>query len=103
MPQQDLSDLDESLYSLPTSSDINNDYNDDNLSDCDEYEDCYVSDMKGLQILPVDKIATAIRNDMCCKKCAISGHKNFMKEFIEFADEYESVIKKEEDEQLFYS
>ena len=103
VPEQDLSDSDESSYSLSTSSDSDNEYDDDELLDCDELEDCCVSDMKGVRILPVDKIATAIRNDMCCKKCAISGHRKYMNDFISYTMKYEEEVQIELGKHLFGS
>lgn len=54
-------------------------------------------------ILPVGKISKVIRKNMYCKNCAVSYYKNYMKESIVIGDEYDSAIKEEEDEQLFYS
>ena len=62
--------------------DRNSGYDDDNLVDCDELDDCYVSDMKSLRILPVKKITTVIWNNVCCRKHAVSEHCNYMNDFI---------------------
>ena len=70
----------------------------------DDMENECITNMHGNRILPVDHIAKVIKEKMCSKKCATSSHKKLMKEFMAFADEYESEIKKEEEnEQLFYS
>ena len=38
---------------------------------------------------------------MCCKKCALSGHKNYMNAFISFNIYHDEKVRKEEGEQLF--
>ena len=62
-----------------------------------------VSDLEGNRLLPIGKIVNAIGNSMCCRKCAVSNHKDMMNDFVAFCTEYEDKIKKEEEDKLFYS
>ena len=55
-------------------------------------------DMKGSKILSVEKNTTVIRNEMCCKKCALSGYNNSMNAFIVFTIRHEEKVRKEEGE-----
>lgn len=59
-------DSDDSVYAS-VSSIRDEEYGDGKLVDYDELEDFCVSDMTGLRILLVEKIATDIWNKMCCK------------------------------------
>ena len=38
---------------------------------------------------------------MCCKKCTLSGHTDYIKEFINFTVEYEAKLERDERELLF--
>ena len=46
-----------------------------------------VSDLEGNRLLPIGKIVNAIGNSMCCRKCAVSNHKDMMNNFIAFCSE----------------
>ena len=89
-------DLDDSVYTF-SSSGSHGEYDDDELVDYDELEDYGVSDMKGSRIFHVEKIATAIRNEICCKKWALSGHKHYTNMLIAFSIRPKKKVRKEED------
>ena len=74
---------------------------DDESLDCDEVEGECVTDLKGNRIVAVSKLATAIKKSMCCKKCAVAGHQQYMQDFLTFTDTHEEKVKKEEGEKWF--
>ena len=59
-------------------------------------EEDYIMNMKGNYILLINKIGTVIRSSMCCKKYALEGHRQFMSDFLRFAEEREDEIFREE-------
>ena len=71
--------------------------------DFDEMENECLTDMRGNRIIPVGELADVIRKKMCCKKCALAEHKNYMHKFIEFTKKYDGEVKKEEKKILFGS
>ena len=90
-------DDEDSLYSLslaPSSEDE---------MDYDVMEDECITDLKGNRIIPVKEIVMAINRSMCCKKCAIAGHCQYLHDFLAFVDEHEERIKREEDKKWFNS
>ena len=64
--------------------------------------DC-ISDLEGNWLLPIGQVLNVIGNSMCCAKCVSSNHKALMDKFIDFCTAYEDMIKKEENDALFYS
>ena len=97
-----LDDSDDMLYSF-SSSTSTGEYDDDEILDYNELEDHCVMDMKGLMIFPVEKLADVIWNQMCCKKCTLSWHTQYMNDFIKFTVRYEDEVTKVEGRQLFGS
>lgn len=85
------------LYSMSSYSSV------DDLEDYDEMESDCITDMKGARILPIEKVAKAIREEMCCRRCALNGHKKYMNDFISFTIEYKEEVKKKKAKELFSS
>ena len=90
--ETDDNDDDDSLYSLLSASSSEDDV------EYDVMEDECITDLKGNRILPVKEIVTAIDRSMCCRKCAIAGHRQYLRDFLAFTDEHEERMKREEDE-----
>ena len=97
-PAEEDSDDDDSDFS--TLSDISEGDDDE---DWDEKEDLHVSNMTGNRILQVDKLASILKEHMCCRKCAVHNHTNHMRRFLQFTKEYEDKMKREEYDTLFHS
>ena len=76
---------------------------DDDLLEYDILEDACVTDMRGCRILRMESLAKTIQQKMRCKKCALSGHTDYINEFINFTVEYEAKLEKDERELLFGS
>ena len=95
-PAEEDSDDDDSDFS--TLSDISEGDDDE---DWDEKEDLHVSNMTGNRILQVDKLASILKEHMCCRKCAVHNHTNHMRRFLQFTKEYEDKMKREEYDNLF--
>ena len=90
-------DGDDSLYSLSSAPSSEDEV------EYDIMEDECITDLKGNRILPVKEIVMAINRSMCCKKCAIAGYHQYLRDFLAFTDEHEERIKREEDEKWFDS
>ena len=69
----------------------------------DNLESGCLVDMKGTRIFLVEKLAGEIRNRMCCKKCALSGHKRCMHNFLAFTEAHDEVVNMEENRMFFGS
>ena len=62
----------------------------------EEKEENCITDMQGNRIISVGKFTAAVKKSMCCKKCAIDGHRKYIQDFLHFAKEYEEKIQREE-------
>ena len=69
----------------------------------DEMESNCIRHLKGNRILEIEKICEILEKKTVCRKCAIQGHTNRMKDFIAYTVEYENKIKEEEDDEIFYT
>ena len=38
---------------------------------------------------------------MCCKKCAVDGHRKHIRDFLAFTDMHEEKLRREEDDKFF--
>ena len=55
-----------------------------------------VSDMIGNQIVKIDRIPRVIKENMCCKKCAMVGHTKYIAQFLKFSHQHERDVELEE-------
>lgn len=94
-------DFDDSSYSSNEAGGACLDYNE--LLDFDKSEDYCMTDMKGFRCLPVEKLKVEIREKMCCKSCTLSGNKKYVKDFLDFIEEYKIQIEREGGKELFGS
>ena len=93
-------DDDDSDFSVFTESSIDT----DDFEDLEEDEaNCCVDDMNGNRLIPIDKLAYVMRNNVCCRRCAALNHTKEVKRFLSFAEEYEKKVDEDEKRIVFES
>ena len=89
---------DDSDFSVSTASSIDT----DDFEDLEEDEaNCCVDDMSGNRLVPIEKLAHVLRNNVCCRRCAAFNHMKEINRFLAFAEEYEKKVDEDEKRTVF--
>ena len=100
-PDDDDEDTDSTYEASEDESSVSSGIIDNDESD--EDVNFLSSEMTGNRLVEIANLCNKIRENLCCKKCAVENHKKQTRLFLSFARSYDEEVKKEEEKLVFDS